>query len=108
MPGDVGTGGDDVAADTNADRAGTLSDGLESTASSAVWCDRDDRIPEREAWMWPSAWAGTWGLVLRTMSEVRIVVTGESLRSNGICGDGEGSSDSVGGPDRVRRRGQGI
>ncbi len=47
--------GDVAAEDENADRAEPLSGGLDFKTSSAVWCVRVDRTPEREAWIWPRA-----------------------------------------------------
>jgi hypothetical protein len=47
--------GDGAVEDEKADRAGPLSSGLEFKTSSAVWCVRAVRTPEREAWMWPRA-----------------------------------------------------
>jgi hypothetical protein len=40
---------------------------LELKSSSAIWGGFVDRVPERDDCMWPSAWAGTLGLLRRTI-----------------------------------------
>ncbi len=47
--------GDGATEDEIAERVEPLAGDADLKTSSAVWCDRVDRTPEREAWMWPRA-----------------------------------------------------
>jgi hypothetical protein len=64
-----GEGGDDAAADWYAERVSFAGQDLKT--SSAICGGLVDRVPERVNCMWPRAWAGTCGLLRRTISGVR-------------------------------------
>jgi hypothetical protein len=62
--------GDDAAAEWYAERVSF--GGQDLKTSSAIWGGLVDRVPERVDFMWPRAWAGTFGLLRRNISGVRL------------------------------------
>ncbi len=70
--GDVSGVGDAAAAKWYAERDVALLVSLELESSSAIWSGLVDRVSERDDWMWPSAWAGTCGLLRLIIFGVRL------------------------------------